>query len=185
MNQQTKKCKFCQTDIPVKASRCPNCQGDLRSSFERHPLLVIFLVILIVIIFSNIKGSKSNTTSYSPSTQRTTSSQQETDSQKPNPTVDLLELVSKNQYREYNYINITGTVKNIGNKSLKDVVAVGLCYTEEGEFVKSGDALIDYNPILSGQTSPFHVIFSDNPEITKCAISFKEILGGTIPTKSK
>ncbi len=35
----TKKCKSCQTDIDVKAKKCPNCQADQRNWIARHPIL--------------------------------------------------------------------------------------------------------------------------------------------------
>lgn len=40
-----KRCKFCQSKIDIKATRCPKCQGDLRSWWRRHPILT-FLMIL-------------------------------------------------------------------------------------------------------------------------------------------
>jgi hypothetical protein len=44
--EQTKKCKYCQENISIKASRCPKCGGDLRGWIFRHPILT-FLLILI------------------------------------------------------------------------------------------------------------------------------------------
>ena len=43
--------------------------------------------------------------------------------------------------------------------------------------------LIEYNPVLSEQTSPFEVITTDNPAIARYQISFKFLLGNTIPTE--
>ncbi|MFH1780601.1 MAG: DUF4352 domain-containing protein, partial [Candidatus Nealsonbacteria bacterium] len=45
----------CQTDISIKAKKCPNCQGDLRNWFRRHIVLtVIGSIILFFIIVSAI-----------------------------------------------------------------------------------------------------------------------------------
>jgi hypothetical protein len=96
----------------------------------------------------------------------------------------LLQLESFNCYEEYGYFHITGEVTNISNRSLSNIEAVGGMYTEEGEFVKSDSALIDYNPILSNQTSPFTIISTMNPAISKCNVNFKNLMGGTISTKS-
>ena len=96
---------------------------------------------------------------------------------------ERLELVSYTCGREYGYFKVTGQVKNISSKPIESVVAVGSMYTKDGTFVKSDEALIKYNPILVDQTSPFEVIGTDNPEIDKCQIEFKEFFGGTIPTK--
>lgn len=95
----------------------------------------------------------------------------------------LLELQNYNCSNEYDYFIIEGSVKNISDKPLDDVEAIGNAYQDNDEFVKSDSALIKYNPILSGQTSPFKVIMTGNPLIKKCSISFKELLGGTILTK--
>ena len=43
--------------------------------------------------------------------------------------------------------------------------------------------MIEYNPVLANQTSPFKVMTSDNPAIKKASIDFKELMGGTINTK--
>lgn len=40
-----KKCKFCQSKIDQKATRCPRCQGDLRNWISRHPIITILLVL--------------------------------------------------------------------------------------------------------------------------------------------
>ncbi len=31
----TRACPYCATDIPIKASRCPNCTSDLRAAPSR------------------------------------------------------------------------------------------------------------------------------------------------------
>jgi hypothetical protein len=98
---------------------------------------------------------------------------------------DELQLLSTSNERSYGYITMSGEVKNISSSSLENVMAVVSYYTEDDIFVKSADALIDYNPILSGQTSPFEVITTDNPAITRFRISFKYLFGGTIPYEDK
>ncbi len=73
-----------------------------------------------------------------------------------------------------------GLVTNDTSRSMENVMAVALYYTEDGTFVTSDDALIDFDPILPGQSSPFSVLTRNNPAITKCGIQFKEFFGGTI-----
>ena len=41
-------------------------------------------------------------------------------------------------------------------------------------------ALIDYNPIVPDQISTFTVMTTDNPEISRYRVSFKDLLGGMI-----
>lgn len=94
-----------------------------------------------------------------------------------------LELLSLNCYEEYGFFHITGEVKNISGKSLENVEAVGTTYTEDGTFVKSDSMLIEYDPVLNNQVSPFEVMMTSNPAISKCNVSFKEFWGGSFSMK--
>jgi hypothetical protein len=78
----------------------------------------------------------------------------------------------------YHYVE--GQVKNVSDESLKNVVVVATWYDKDGNFIKTDDALIDYNPILPGQTSPFKTITSGNPAMSRYTVEFKHLLGGTI-----
>lgn len=44
--EQTKKCRGCYSDIPVKAKKCPSCRSDQRSWARRHPIMTFLLVIV-------------------------------------------------------------------------------------------------------------------------------------------
>lgn len=92
----------------------------------------------------------------------------------------LLELSSWNLTKEYGYVIAQGQVKNISSTRLDNVMAVITLWTKNKEFVTTADALIDYNPILPGQTSPFRVGHTDNPAITNATIDFKALMGGSI-----
>ncbi|GEM_PF-3075424 len=183
--EETKKCPQCQKDVSAKAKKCPYCQSDLGDWKSKRIGCgsVIGILIIIVVSYAFISSILSNDSS----TKKTTPTTQQNAEQSSTPTIqeDLLELVSFRCYTEYDYFHIVGEVKNISDKSLEDVVAVGNAYTQDGEFVKSDDTLIDYNPILAGQTSPFEVLMTGNPAIKKCKVSFKEFWGGTIPTKTE
>lgn len=50
MKNTTKKCKFCQTDIPAKAKVCPNCKRTLKS----HGCLTFLIAFLIVCAFIGV-----------------------------------------------------------------------------------------------------------------------------------
>ena len=54
-----------------------------------------------------------------------------------------------------------------------------------GGFITSDDALIDYNPILPGQTSPFKAMATENPAMRKASIDFKELMGGSIEWRDR
>jgi hypothetical protein len=78
---------------------------------------------------------------------------------------------------------VEGQVKNIGSEPLRHVTAVATWYSSDGTFIKSDDAVIDYDPILPGQTSPFKTISSSNPAMSKFTVEFKELFGAAIDTR--
>jgi Short C-terminal domain len=78
------------------------------------------------------------------------------------------------------YAELTGSVKNISNEKLENIDVVGLFKDKSGELITSDDAVIDYNPILPGQTSPFKVMVTWNPAMRTAEVDFKELMGGTI-----
>jgi hypothetical protein len=96
-----------------------------------------------------------------------------------------LEIQSWRCHKEYSYVFVEGLVKNLAAEPLGNVLVVGIFKTSSGNFVKSADALIDYNPVLPGQTSPFKAGTTDNPEIKNCYIEFKYLMGGTISFVNK
>lgn len=99
----------------------------------------------------------------------------------PQPTYQLALVSAKGYESEYgNYWYVEGQVKNISNQSLKNVTAVATWLDKDGGFIKADDAIIDYNPILAGQTSPFKTITSGNPAMSKYTLDFKTLMGGTL-----
>lgn len=83
-------------------------------------------------------------------------------------------------YTEHGYWHVAGTVTNITSSNLDKVTAVATFETKEGQFVKTDDAMIDYQPIMPGQTSPFDVITTGNPSIWQCRLAFKHLFGAAI-----
>ena len=73
-----------------------------------------------------------------------------------------------------------GQVTNNTRERLENVEVVATYFTDNGTFVTSDSALVDFNPMLPGQSSPFSVYTTFNPAIARCAVEFKEFFGGTI-----
>jgi hypothetical protein len=59
----TKECPKCRTDIPLKATKCPNCQSDLRSWFRRHPVITGILCLVLLIVLVSALGENNDSTS--------------------------------------------------------------------------------------------------------------------------
>lgn len=103
----------------------------------------------------------------------------------PAATGPQLELQSWHWGEEYSHAIAEGTVKNISGENLRNVTAVVTFMSKDGSFITSSDALVDYNPILPGQTSPFKVITTHNPAMRRARVEFKELMGGTIAYRDK
>ncbi|KKR38015.1 MAG: hypothetical protein UU18_C0001G0019 [Parcubacteria group bacterium GW2011_GWB2_40_8] len=177
MEVETKKCTECKSDIPKDARRCSHCSAKQSKQFGIVALLIGVLLAIVLPGWFFSSDINSNSSSSYPNSSVSQNANQ------PVFDTELLELMSFNCYTEYGYFHITGEVKNISTKSLENVSAVGNAYTPSGQFVKSSDALLSYNPILPGQTSPFEVLMTGNPEISKCSVDFKYLFGGSIKTK--
>lgn len=50
-NKDLKICKYCSSEIPKKASVCPNCKKDIRNWFVKHYIITFILVILVITPF--------------------------------------------------------------------------------------------------------------------------------------
>jgi hypothetical protein len=86
---------------------------------------------------------------------------------------------------ESGYVKATGQVTNVSDAPLDRVAVDVSYYTADGTFIKNGDALIDYQPVLAGQTSPFSTIDSGNPAMDNARIAVKDLLGGTYETMER
>lgn len=94
-----------------------------------------------------------------------------------------LQLVSFSCERSsQSFQRVEGFVKNVSGEALEDVEAVVAFEDGDGVPFMSGSALIDYDPLLPGQSSPYTVIARYNPAISFCSITFREFLGGTLST---
>lgn len=96
------------------------------------------------------------------------------------PTPKPLALISASCTHN-TWMKCEGFVENISGEPLENIEVVILWYDDAGTPVSSDTALIDYDPILAGQQSPWNTFGNYNPAITKFRIEFKEFWGGTIP----
>jgi hypothetical protein len=102
------------------------------------------------------------------------------------PKADLI-LLSTNgsETAGGSYYVIEGQVKNVSGQSLRNVEAVGTWYDKTGGFIKTDSALVDYNPILPGQISPFKTMSTGNPAMSRYTVEFKTLFGGTLVTEDQ
>ncbi|MCD0161240.1 hypothetical protein IHN63_07960 [Deinococcus sp. 6YEL10] len=98
--------------------------------------------------------------------------------------VDLV-IESWNWTTDSGYVRGQGQVTNVSGDSLDSVMAEMSYYTQGDEFIKSDDAMIEYQPVLDGQTSPFSTITTGNPAMAKASLSMKVMFGGTMNTMDR
>lgn len=91
-----------------------------------------------------------------------------------------LRLKSWSWREEYSFAIAEGSVMNVSGRSLENVEAVVTFTTSDGTFITSDDALIEYSPLLPGQTSPWKVTTRWNPQMAKASIEFKTLRGERI-----
>ena len=142
-----------------------------------HIVSLLGLLLFVILAVGSIDDSGSSGGS--------SGSSNSSNSPTPGSAEPKLFLLNWSWHEEYGYAIVEGEVKNISSENLRNVQAVAKFYTVDKKFITSGDALIEYNPILPGQTSPFKVMATHNPAMKTASIDFKELMGGTIPWKGK
>jgi hypothetical protein len=186
-------CPDCGKEHSDAAVACPNCGRP--TVYAKPPVspaalpkrisgcLVAVIIVVVLYLIGDAMGPSSSSTASSSSTPFASSTGTSTPA--PEDYSPKLELVKWTWGEEYDYAIAEGQVKNISSESIRSVQAVVTFYDKNGEFITSDDALIDYNPILPAQTSPFKVMATWNPAMKKAGIEFKELMGGTIAHKSR
>jgi hypothetical protein len=66
--------------------------------------------------------------------------------------------------------NVQGELRNDTNNMLDRVGVTGSFRDKSGQFVNKGNSRTDFNPLMSGQTSPFDFFGDKNPLITQVTI---------------
>lgn len=103
----------------------------------------------------------------------------------PQERLPFLKLKSFRCTYEHGYATVVGEVANVTVLKLENVMAVASHYTAAGELITTDDSIIDFNPILAGQTSPFKVMSTHNPAMKRCSVNFKSMFGGAIRWQQK
>lgn len=96
-----------------------------------------------------------------------------------------LALISSNctTRSDIGFTECEGYVQNISGGTLENVMVVIEWFDADGTPQSADEALIDYNPILAGQQSPWSTIGRYNPALTTFSVQFKDLLGPTLRTR--
>jgi hypothetical protein len=181
-----KNCPFCAEEIQDAAVVCRFCQRSLtpvdspavlaaspqKENQSRTLLWFIGLSAALVWIIAMLAmvGRESQAQQGPPSPQATTG--------------HVLELKSAlMRQSSSNYMTVEGEVVNLTEQSLERIAVVITWRDRVGGFITSNTVLIDYDPILPKQTSPFKVISKRNPQMDHFDISFRQLGGPMLPMK--
>lgn len=156
--------------IPKEAKVCPHCRKKQGTSVLTW-VVAIFFGIIFIGTCSSIIGQN---------TRKTSTVATENRAQFNINTETSIELQNWHWRLEHSYIITEGSIKNITDKSIDNIVAYVNLYDNKGDFITSDHALIDYRPLLPGQTSPFKIISTYNPAMNKAAVDFKTFGGKTL-----
>jgi hypothetical protein len=103
-----------------------------------------------------------------------------TSDQKNEQTSPQLALLASHRDAESDWPTIEGQVQNISGVAIRAVQVVVNWYSRDGASISSEEGLIDFDPLLPSQVSPFKVPSRPNPEKVKYSVMFKSISGSTI-----
>ena len=103
--------------------------------------------------------------------------------------LEFQELVPHRMALESSYLRksqrgtwiVTGRAKNISDETLNDTWVLIQLFEDFEEFIAFEESPLPINPLPSGQTSPFKVIFEGDLSIRKISIAFKNASGQPIP----
>ncbi len=145
---------------------------------KKNRLLFLIVIVVIAIIYFSSKDT--------PKSEQPTSKQYKSNNTKAKVIEEAkLEVLNWNWKKEYDYLVVEGYLKNISNKKLENVCVVANFFDNQDNFITSVFDVIDYNPLMSDQKSPFKTFTSYNPRIKKVEIEFKNISGLKIKHKYK
>lgn len=89
------------------------------------------------------------------------------------PTPEIEVLSYRGYERASGFYSVEGQVRNTTTEPIRSVFAVATWYGANGEFITTDDALIEYQPLMPSQTSPFQVLTNGNPLMKRFTVEFK------------
>lgn len=185
-------CPACENMVSTGAKSCPQCGHELNNKNDisnktnekkKKPSLIVIVgsFFLFLCFLAAIDGLM-ETSSVKTPPPRAPARHESPPPSNAQPEVHSPKLLLLDwSFRiEHGYAIVEGEVKNISSESLKNVEVVARFYSSSKQFITSDSALIEYNPIMPGQTSTFRAMKSYNPEMESASVDFKQLMGGAI-----
>ncbi len=103
----------------------------------------------------------------------------------PSEALTPLLVRSWNWGEQYNYAIAEGRVTNRTSENIDNLLAVVTYEDGSGNMITSDDALVDFRPLLPGQTTTFKVITSFNPSMKTASLLFRTFGGEEIASTQR
>lgn len=176
------KCKDCGKEVSASAPTCPGCGAPIKKPGTSCAAwgCLVFLVLMGVSVMTTMTRIATMPTGGGASTRTTAPA-----ANLPAKPVLRLDSWTWSQTEGGGYFKATGQVTNLSSQPLENVKVVVSFYTADGTFASSADALIEYRPLLPGQSSPFSVMQIYNPAMKKAQVNFTSLFGQAIAWEEK
>lgn len=182
------ECPACKGAVSTAAAACPHCGHPLQRASEHGAgsksggclKLTLMVLATIGVLLALMIGCSVLSLLGSRGSKSTTGAGRGDDaSSMAGP---VLKVGKWHWSEEYGYVTAEGRVTNISSERLENVQAIVTFETTDGTLVTTEDGLVEYNPLLPGQTSPWKVMVRANPAMAKAHVDFKTMFGGTLNT---
>lgn len=178
-------CRFCQRDIPIVSAAATDnpatASADPLPTKKGRMSTGLFMIAALMACLFGLQLAFDYSMRRSPETEAALRRGSAARAAERAYVLELRSALMRQSSRSH--MTVEGEVVNRTDDSLRYVAAVITWRDGAGKFITSDKALIEYNPILPGQASPFKVISTLNPEMSTFDIAFRTLNGPDIPTK--
>lgn len=168
------QCPQCNTENAPDAKFCKNCGVAFAVApiKKKNNLPLVVAIIGGLLILCVICGKMSDSVKNTPTN---------SDATTPIISEPSLKLLSMNEVASSElYFRVIGEIQNDSNQKIQGLSVIVTTYDKSGQIVGNESGIVDYDPLMPNQISPFTVVIRSNPTINSYKIAFKQGFGKQI-----